>query len=584
MCDTVVWDNPWAHERLRPDGTPWGMARMRGRRHTGFLKTYSPVSAWGFIVCDAIEQDVFVHMKWFDEPPHEHVDHSKGMHIRVAFDLDYSDKKRPKAHRVVLLGEEDSGRRERSRERSPPRLVARGRGSSLDRRGRSGCSPHKIRTGADLLEKLQSLKRAAGDGKPRFKAGPSAVRRLPAWRSPRRRSRSRSRRRSRSRDWGRGRGSPRRRDQPSRSGDWKEVPTSLDMSGEWKTGRCHFRILLPKAVALALRSARGTEIGRKTAVTFNVQSDRFRKTDSYLLTANATSGENLRDFCTEVVAELEKYHTSAEHPCFRVQVILERWTASVVIGFKGMNVKSINFETGSHLSIETGERGDVDQIANITGESSAILAAFARVHAAMHQRSGTSPGWEWEGSGRDSEKGGPSGRPPSPPPPWSLQEHPSAPGEWYFLNEDTGETTWILPGDASGDVGPASPPPPWKLEEHPEAPGEFYYLNEETGETTWELPDEKALGEPHTGSEDAGNKCDLDGINIAELIDEAKAQVNREMEQRSGEPPTPPYPWVSVEHPDEPGTFYFLNEETGETAWELPPDVDVGSKDRSRST
>merc|ERR1712136_123169 len=132
---------------------------------------------------------------------------------------------------------------------------------------------------------------------------------------------------------------------------------------------------LPKAVASALRSARGTEIGRKTAVTFNVQSDRFRKTDSYLLTANATSGENLRDFCTEVVAELEKYHTSAEHPCFRVQVILERWTASVVIGFKGMNVKSINFETG--------ERGDVDQIANITGESSAILAAFARVHAAM---------------------------------------------------------------------------------------------------------------------------------------------------------------------------------------------------------
>jgi len=88
------------------------------------------------------------------------------------------------------------------------------------------------------------------------------------------------------------------------------------------------------------------------------------------------------------------------------------------------------------------------------------------------------------------------GKPKQPPKPWKLKEHPDAPGEWYYCNEVTGVTCWELPEEDDGDsyeevdvgVKPPTPPRPWKLREHPDAPGEWYYLNEETGVTTWELP------------------------------------------------------------------------------------------------
>merc|ERR1711920_106380 len=88
-------------------------------------------------------------------------------------------------------------------------------------------------------------------------------------------------------------------------------------------------------------------------------------------------------------------------------------------------------------------------------------------------------------------------RPRTPPRPWKLEEHPDAPGEWYYWNEKTGETTWdppvavlsICDGHVSLSGRPPSPLPPWKLAEHPDAPGEWYFLNEETGVTTWDEPE-----------------------------------------------------------------------------------------------
>jgi len=38
------------------------------------------------------------------------------------------------------------------------------------------------------------------------------------------------------------------------------------------------------------------------------------------------------------------------------------------------------------------------------------------------------------------------GRPAEPPAPWKLVSHPSTPGEWYYHNEETGETAWEAPG------------------------------------------------------------------------------------------------------------------------------------------
>jgi len=39
--------------------------------------------------------------------------------------------------------------------------------------------------------------------------------------------------------------------------------------------------------------------------------------------------------------------------------------------------------------------------------------------------------------------------------------------------------------------------------------------------------------------------------------------------------PEPELPWVIVEHPDEPGQFYYFNEETGDAVWELPSEEDT---------
>lgn len=146
-------------------------------------------------------------------------------------------------------------------------------------------------------------------------------------------------------------------------------------------------------------------------------------------------------------------------------------------------------------------------------------------------------------------------------PPWRLEEHPEAPGEWYYLNTETGETTWELPGDASDDAPdegesgtsqgrPPAPPPPWKTLEHPDAPGEWYYLNEDTGETCWELPPGLS-GRPRRGS-----SPDASGESTKSKHQEGDALGDL------------PAPWVRLEHPE--GGFYYLNEDTEETTWEHP--------------
>lgn len=146
-----------------------------------------------------------------------------------------------------------------------------------------------------------------------------------------------------------------------------------------------------------------------------------------------------------------------------------------------------------------------------------------------------------------------------PPAPWRMLEHPEAPGEWYYLNEQTGDTTWDFPegADNEDNVGcsnaeeegeggrPPTPPSPWKLEEHPDAPGEWYYLNEDTGETTWELlddvndqcaggGDDKEMGSADADCEAAPTAGVDSGLDIDGLIGEAAAAAARENTRGDG--------------------------------------------------
>jgi len=60
------------------------------------------------------------------------------------------------------------------------------------------------------------------------------------------------------------------------------------------------------------------------------------------------------------------------------------------------------------------------------------------------------------------------------PAPWVRQQSRSKPGQYYYVNSDTGEKTWE--------------PWPWFRQESRSHPGTYYYVNAETSEPTWEPP------------------------------------------------------------------------------------------------
>eukprot|EP00439_Symbiodinium_sp_Y106_P033146 s3419_g3.t5 len=225
----------------------------------------------------------------------------------------------------------------------------------------------------------------------------------------------------------------------------------------------------------------------------------------------------------------------------KLKILLPRHLAAVVIGRRGANIKDLQRTTGTSVQVENGSTG-MDRVATVCGSPAAILNALGRIHSfgtedeegagsdgpdshdrpygghdnPFHSRPGDHSGlYRHDGpDDRDSRHGvddpdGPQaerdGRPcsdeeesledgrrkkrkppPKPAAPWEVREHPEAPGEFYYLNMETGDTTWERP--AGNDAKPSAPPP-WRVLEHPEAPGEFYYLNEDTGETCWDLPE-----------------------------------------------------------------------------------------------
>ncbi|CAE7263082.1 unnamed protein product [Symbiodinium sp. CCMP2592] len=124
-----------------------------------------------------------------------------------------------------------------------------------------------------------------------------------------------------------------------------------------------------------------------------------------------------------------------------------------------------------------------------------------------------------------------AGKPAEPPAPWQLVEVPETPGQWYYWNEETGESSWDPPvSDSESPVeatSPSSSPTEGAWQQATTEDGDMYYYNEETGETSWTLPE--AVKE--TPQSSAGR-------------------------------------WRGAAGPD--GTVYYYNEATKETSWTLP--------------
>lgn len=286
-----------------------------------------------------------------------------------------------------------------------------------------------------------------------------------------------------------------------------------------------FKVLLPELVAAVIQDGRGAEIERETGARLQLgtrtsgiaepesePSTAERKEEFRELDIQADTGPVLRSAIRRTLMEVErivpiKAQDGSGAPHIAMKVVIPRWLASMIIGFRGATIRDICRNTKTVIHIEERRPGMDDseaaeQIANITGPGKNTLSVFERIHQYGQDSSNGSQKTacqteEVEAVAKVSDGvANEEGRPPTPPPPWRLEEHPQAPGEWYYLNTATGETTWELPtedcDDAADEVRgtrPPTPPRPWKTMEHPQAPGEWYYLNEVTGETCWDLPD-----------------------------------------------------------------------------------------------
>ena len=125
-----------------------------------------------------------------------------------------------------------------------------------------------------------------------------------------------------------------------------------------------------------------------------------------------------------------------------------------------------------------------------------------------------------------------------------------ATGQTFYLNEQTGESQWEPPPQAQ-----ASPPVAtqggWVASVDP-ATGQTFYQNELTGESQWEPPPQ-AQASPSVATQGWAPPSVVTQSGWVAQVDQASGQT------------------------------YYLNEQTGESSWEPPPQQPAGQQVREHN-
>lgn len=182
-------------------------------------------------------------------------------------------------------------------------------------------------------------------------------------------------------------------------------------------------------------------------------------------------------------------------------------------------------------------------------------------------------------------------------------------GDYYYVNNETQETTWERPpgvpdpaSDPSGALrrrssvgtrrrgsasvvfsatdGTATVDSPWQLVPDADS-GSSYYFNTETGESTWEKPADlrraerraKALSNASQGDSDAASAGDA-----GQPSGEGGTQKHKHKSRRHKNKPI----WKATTD-EATGKTYYYNRKTRRTTWSKPPDLDADERDAAPS-
>jgi len=171
---------------------------------------------------------------------------------------------------------------------------------------------------------------------------------------------------------------------------------------------------------------------------------------------------------------------------------------------------------------------------------------------------------------------------------WKRLESSSNPGQFYYMDAESGETRKDMPPNFE------APPPVWERVPSKSSLGEYYFHNSETGESRIERPkgveilNDKAARssggapqrqtpsvQPIIISEEPGRASPEEAVEWKRLESKSKPGQFYYFNPKTGEneikPPRVTLPWQLLESKSNKGHFYYFNEVTGASSEHPPP-------------
>jgi len=158
---------------------------------------------------------------------------------------------------------------------------------------------------------------------------------------------------------------------------------------------------------------------------------------------------------------------------------------------------------------------------------------------------------------------GPASKKAKPTEKWERRESKSQPGQYYYFNNETGDTSVEVPADYKGPKASD-----WERLKS-KSSGKFYHYNHATGDTQVERPDGVKLRNDEKDEKEAEESGTWERRESASRPGKYY-YFNTKTGENDVDPPRVDLPWSCVESKTKRGQFFYNNELTGETRVDPP--------------